>query len=515
MKTINLRRQLPLLMPAMLFLGCASPEKERPNIIFIMSDDHDKSAISAYGEGLNETPNFDRLASDGMIFQRAFVTNSICAPSRAVILTGKHSHLNGVLDNRLSFDSAQVTFPKLLRKAGYETAIVGKWHLKSRPSGFNYYNILPGQGAYYNPEFIENGKDTRHEGYVTDLITDFALDWLKKRKTDKPFCLMIHHKAPHRNWMPALRHLHLYDSTEFPVPGSFLTSWEDLGTPAKDQEMSIIYDMTLLNDLKMQREKVDSTSTGSDRAWYWNFERRLTEAQKEAWNAAYGPRNKAFVQANLQGDELARWKFQNYMKDYLRCIAAVDENIGRVLDYLDESGLAKNTVVMYTSDQGFYLGEKGWFDKRFMYDVSMSTPLIVKWPGKVNPGSENTGLVQNLDFAQTILDIANVEAPADMQGKSLVPLLLNDPQKDWRDALYYHYFEYPAVHMVHKHYGIRTDDYKLIHFYEIDEWELYDLNKDKEEMVNVYNDDAYSTIADDLKTKLYALKKQYGDTFTE
>jgi arylsulfatase A-like enzyme len=432
---------LSLALFSLALAGCAPDRDARPNIIFVFTDDHASHAISAYGSRINQTPNIDRLADEGMLFRNAFVTNSICAPSRAVILTGKHSHLNGIFTNRERFDSAQVTFPKLLQQAGYQTAIVGKWHLKSAPTGFDYWEVLPGQGDYYNPRFRTHGDTVRYTGYVTDVITDRALDWLQNgRDPEKPFMLMYQHKAPHRRWQPGPDHLTLYDDTTIPEPPTLFDDYTGRTSAAKTQEMTIaqhMYD----EDLKLVAPP------------------QLNEQQLEHWNAAYEPKNEAFRQAELTGDELVRWKYQRYIKDYLRTIASVDDNLGRVLDYLDEAGMTENTVVIYSSDQGFYLGDHGWYDKRWMYEESLRMPFVVRWPGVVQPGSENSDLVQNLDFAETFLEMAGVDVPADMQGRSLVPLLQGRTPADWRDAIYYHYWEYPAWHMVRRHYGVRTQRY--------------------------------------------------------
>jgi len=480
--------------------GCASfgaadtQSHRRPNIIFIMSDDHASHALSCYGSKVNKTPNLDRIANGGVRFTNAFCTNSICGPCRAVILTGKYSHINGFRDNGAKFDGSQQTFPKLLQQAGYETAMIGKWHLKTDPTGFDYWNVLPGQGAYYNPVMIEMGERKKHTGYVTDIITDHCLNWLKERSSDKPFCLMYHHKAPHRRWEPGPDHLTTYDDTTIPEPETLFDDYAGRGRAAHEQDMSIEKTMTQ-KDLKLTPMK------------------NLTPEQKARWDAAYGPKNEAFRNANLQGKDLVRWKYQRYMKDYLRCIASVDDNVGRVLDYLDESGLAKDTIVVYTSDQGFYLGDHGWFDKRFMYEESLRMPLVVRYPREIRAGSVNKEIVLNLDFGETFLDYAGVATPQAMQGRSLRPLLSGRTPKDWRASMYYHYYEYPAVHSVKRHYGIRTKRYKLIHFYrDIDEWELYDLKKDPQEMCSVYDDPKYATVVEELKGQLKQLREQYHDT---
>jgi len=496
-----------------LFLtGCAdrqsSEESSQPNIIFIFTDDHAEQAISAYGSVINQTPNIDRLADEGMIFKNAFCTNSICAPSRAVIQTGKHSHLNGVIDNIEVFDSAQVTFPKLLRAGGYQIAMIGKWHLKSEPVGFDYWKVLPGQGNYYNPDFRTPEGRERIEGYVTDIITDLSLEWLKNgRDKTKPFLLMSQHKAPHRPWLPGPDYLDMYDDVEIPEPETLFDDYSNRASGAKIQEMEIDRHMRFSWDLKVIRDPHDSLGL---RVWEQR-KKRFTPDQLAAWNAAYEPKNKTFLEANLEGKELVRWKYQRYIKDYLRCIASVDDNIGRLLDYLDESGLAENTVVIYSSDQGFYLGEHGWFDKRWMYEESLHMPFIVKWPGVIAPGSVNSDMVQNLDFAETFLDMAGLQIPAEMQGRSLVPILRGQTPDDWRTSIYYHYYEYPGAHMVQKHNGVRTNRYKLINYYELGEKELFDLETDPKEMKSVYNDPEYAKIQTQLENELAGLKEFYKD----
>lgn len=472
---------------------CEAPAAAgRPNILFIFSDDHASAAISAYGSVINRTPNIDRIANGGVRFENCLVTNSICGPSRATILTGKYSHQNGFYTNGDTFDGGQPTFVKLLRDAGYQTAIVGKWHLKSDPTGFDYWNVLIGQGTYYNPRMIDNGTEVKLEGYATDLITDISLDWLKnQRDPDRPFIMMYQHKAPHRDWEPGPDHLTMYDDVTIPEPDTLFDDYEGRGTAARTQEMMIARDLDD-HDLKLDER------TG------------LTEEQLAAWNAAYGPKNEAFRQANLQGDDLVRWKYQRYIKDYLRCVASVDDNVGRVLDYLEESGLDKNTIVIYCSDQGWYLGEHGWFDKRWMYEQSLSTPLLVRWPGVTKPGTVNTDMVSNLDFAQTFLDAAGVNDPGDMQGRSLVPVLKGQTPDDWRKSFYYHYYEFPGAHSVRRHYGVRTETHKLIHFYNLDEWELYDLRADPNEMHSVYDDPAYARVRAELHAELERLRKHHA-----
>ncbi len=474
-------------------LKAEAADASRPNILFIMSDDHAYQAMSCYGSNRNQTPNMDRLAKEGMRFDRAFVTNSICGPSRAVILTGKYSHLNGFARNEHTFNGAQQNVAKLLRQAGYQTAVIGKWHLGSQPTGFDYWHILIGQGPYYNPPMLTPAGRVNHTGYTTEIITDVALEWLKeKRDPAKPFFLMYQHKAPHRNWQPGPKYFDKYDDVTLPEPDTLFDDWSGRGPASKTQAM------TIAKDLTRQDLKLDPPGN-------------LTKEQAQAWHKAYDAENEAFQKANLQGKDLVRWKYQRYAKDYLRCVDAVDDNIGRVLDYLDESGLAKNTVVFYTSDQGWYLGEHGWYDKRWMYEESFRTPLLVRWPDHIKPGSVNEQMVMNLDFAQTFLDIAGVEQPSDMQGRSLKPIFEGQTPEDWRTSVYYHYYEFPGPHSVPKHLGVRTERYKLIHFYELDEWELYDLEKDPDEMQNVYQDPAYAEIIPELKTELKRLQDHYKD----
>ncbi|MGE3315384.1 MAG: sulfatase [Planctomycetaceae bacterium] len=471
----------------------AAPPDGRPNILFIFSDDHASHAMSCYGSKIVKTPNLDRIANEGMLFKNCFCTNSVCGPSRAVILTGKHSHLNGFYRNGNRFDGSQQTFPKLLQKAGYQTAIIGKWHLESDPTGFDLWKILIGQGPYYNPQFIENGQQVRKEGYTTDLIGDLTLEYLKTtRDPSKPFLLMCQNKAPHREWQPAPRHLTLFDDVTIPEPETLFDDYAGRGSAARSQEMEVGRHLSDL-DLKLVPPK------------------GLTKDQLAAWTAAYEPKNKEFRDAKLTGRELVQWKYQRYIKDYLRCVTAVDENVGRVLAYLDESGLAKNTIVIYSSDQGFYLGEHGWFDKRFMYEESYRQPFIVRWPEKIKPGSVNEDLVSNLDFAETFLAVAGVAVPPDMQGKSLLPLFEGKTPTDWRKSLYYHYYEYPAVHMVRKHEGVRTARQKLIHFYDkdLDEWEFYDLDLDPREMKSLYSDPSRGVDVTKLKSELARLREEY------
>lgn len=509
---------LLLLLP-LLIVSCANEkskkkEDQRPNIVFIMSDDHAYQAISAYSDKLIRTPNIDRIANEGMLFTNASVTNSICAPSRAVILTGKHSHINGKIDNLTPFDTTNVTFPQLLQKAGYQTAMFGKLHFGNNPKGFDEFKILPGQGDYYNPEFITQKGDTTIQGYVTDITTDLTLDWMEKRRdTAKPFLLMYLHKAPHRSWLPAKRHYNEYTKKTFPLPENLFDDYATRGTAAKTAEMNILKHMTYAYDNKVYPEIIEELNI-DDRKLYDPIERMTTE-QRASWDSVYGPINEDFKQRypTMNDSTLMVWKYQRYLQDYLGTIAAVDENVGRLLDYLDKEGLTENTLVVYTSDQGFYLGEHGWFDKRFMYDESFKTPLLIRWPHVITPKTTESQMVQNLDFAQTFLEAAGVKAPDDMQGQSLMPLLKGQTEKWDRDAVYYHYYEYPGEHAVKRHYGIATEDFKLIHFYfDVDEWELYDRKKDPMEMNNVYDDPAYADTVAQMKEKLTAIRDKYADS---
>ncbi len=470
-------------------LGCGEAEQP-PNILFVFADDHASHAVGAYGSVINETPNIDRLANEGMLFENAFVTNSICAPSRATILTGQFGHLNGVPTNRDTLHATTLTFPKLLTEAGYQTVMIGKWHLKNPPDGFTHYEVLRGQGPYYNPTLYSERDTVAYTGYTTDIITDRALTWLTQdRDPSKPFLMMYQHKAPHRWWDPGPDHLTMYEDREISEPHDLFDDYEGRTSAAKTQEMTIARHMTD-RDLKFEAP--------SD----------LTPEQLAVWNAAYEPRNEAFRAAAPEGDDLVRWKYQRYIKDYLRSVAAIDDNLGRVLDYLDAEGLSDNTVVVYTSDQGFFLGDHGWYDKRWMYEESLRTPMLFRWPAAISAGSRRAELVQNLDLAETFLDLAGVEVPEAMQGESLAPLLKGE-SPPWRDAIYYQYFEYPGWHMVRRHYGVRTHRYKLIHYYEIDEWELFDLEKDPDEMRSVFDDPAYSETVAELTVRLTQLRNQY------
>jgi arylsulfatase A-like enzyme len=498
-------------MSTFTFTNCSQVKiDQKPNIIYIMSDDHAFQAISAYGGPLKDlapTPNIDRIAANGMRFNRCLVTNSICGPCRAVVLTGKYSHLNGFLDNegKKPFDGSQVTFPKLLQSAGYQTAMIGKWHLESEPTGFSYWDILPGQGNYYNPDFINTEGKYREEGYVTEIITKKCLKWLDKVKgSTQPFLLMMHHKAPHREWQPGPNELSLYKNVIFPEPPTLFDDYSNRGTAEKTQDMTISKTMRLEEDLKLFKDPSKPDNTGL---------KRMNPNQRAAWDSVYVPIAKNFYESGLNGKDLVKYKYQRYMQDYLACIAAVDKSVGEILDFLKKNGLDKNTIVIYTSDQGFYLGEHGWFDKRWMFEESYRTPLIIHWPGVTKPASVNNDMVSNLDFAETFLQIAGVDLPDEMQGRSMVPVLHGNTPADWRKEHYYHYYEYPGYHSVKRHYGISTERYKLIHYYyDIDEWELFDLQADPLEMRNVYNDSSYLSVEIDLHKRLKILMEKYHDS---
>ncbi len=508
---LKITKLFALTVITVLCVNCSTKQgdsgKERPNILYIMSDDHAYQAISAYGYGLNKTPNIDRLAEEGAIFYRSCVTNSICAPCRAVLLTGKHSFVNGKVDNVQPFDWDQDNFPKLLQANGYQTAMIGKIHLDGQPQGFDFSMVLPGQGNYYNPDFLIEGERKRIEGYCTEIITETALDWLaNKRDKNRPFCMLYHQKAPHRNWKPAPKYLNLYDDVTFEPPANYFDDYENRGRAAKEQEMQIDGHAGWGHDFKMIIDP-NGDSTGFDRQLL-----RFNDQQKADWLAAYTPKNEAMKAANLEGEEVAKWKYNRYIKDYLRCIKSVDDGVGQVLEYLEENGLAENTIVIYTSDQGFYLGEHGWFDKRFMYKESFRTPLLVRYPVEINPGTEINKLVQNLDLAPTFLDYAGIEIPEDMQGVSFRDLV-SGKTDDYRDAVYYTYYEYPSVHMVKRHYGVANERYKLMHFYyDIDEWELYDLETDPDEMNSVYGNPEYADVQQEMHAKLDELREHYGDS---
>ena len=475
---------------------------ERPNIVFIMSDDHAVSAVSAYNDWLSKvapTPNIDRIAENGMLMTRTFNTNSICGPSRASILTGKYSHVNGFFKNEKGgdFDGSQMTFPKLFQSAGYETAVVGKWHLGTNPTGFDYSKVMinwGGQGTYFNPVFLENGRDTivERQRHSTAQVAHDALKWLDKgRDKDKPFMLMYQFKAPHRPWEPAEEFQSLFTDGDLPQPANFNDDYKGRKA-AKNQWMEIENHMNR-RDLKIPPPA------------------GLSRLEQNAYYK-YGNKGEFWTpNDSLQGAELKNWKYQTYIKDYLRCVAGVDKAVGQVLDYLEANDLSENTVVIYTSDQGFYLGEHGWFDKRWMYEESFRMPFIISYPKMILPKSENSNLLLNIDFAPTLLELASIEIPKSIQGTSFVPQLKSNFE-DVRDAIYYHYYEYPKWHMVQPHYGIRTKRFKLIHFYySMDQWELYDLDSDPNEMNNLYENAKYKNLIGALKKKLKDLQVSYKD----
>ena len=516
-------------------VSCASGGDKTPalpegplNVVYIMCDDHSYQTISAYDRRFLSTPNIDRLAAEGARFTNSFVANSLSGPSRACMLTGKHSHKNGFTNNEHGiFDGSQQTLPKLLRAGGYQTAMVGKWHLVSEPTGFDYWDILVGQGDYYNPVFIRNGERLVREGYSTDITTDVAFDWLSGRDPEKPFCLFLHYKAPHRSWMPDTQDLGAFDQVEFPLPETF---YDDYATreAARLQEMSILADMNLVYDLKMaDRENEIHTPESPHLERYGRdlyrqdlppgelVPGRMNAAQQAAWDAYYDPIIDDFKQAGLSGKALYQWKYQRYMRDYCSVIRSVDRNVGRMYQYLEDNGLLDNTVIIYTSDQGFFMGEHGYFDKRFMYEESFRTPLLVRLPGGQKLGDVDL-FVQNIDYAPTILQLAGLEVPEDIQGESFLPLLLGSRPADWRKSLYYHYYEYPAEHSVRRHYGVRTERYSLMHFYhDIDEWELFDLEKDPMQLHNLYGAPGTEELTRELKAELLRLQQQYDDPVSE
>ena len=490
--------------------------QQRPNIIYIMSDDHDGRAISAYNKTLIQTPNIDRIANEGMRFNNAFVGNSICGPARATLLTGQHSHKNGMRDNRTRFDSSKNNVAKLLQATGYQTAIVGKWHLQSYPTGFDYWKILPGQGLYFEPRLISMKGDTStFNGYATDVITTEVLHWLDNRDKTKPFLLLLHHKAPHRYFFAPLKYIRQFHSRHFPEPPTLYTDTAGHGTGWHLQTMSILYDMKLSSDLKVDPKylmdipwlKPDSAEI----AYYHAIFNRIKEPERSMIKEIYKERGELLQRLRPNGKELLKYKYQWYLQDYLACVASVDENVGRLLNYLDKEDLAKNTLVIYTSDQGMYLGQNGWFDKRWMYDVSMRTPLMARWPGHIRLGTVNSTMVQNIDYAPTFLQAANVKVPGWMQGIGLVPLITGKQKTLPRNELYYHFYEYNADHTVLQHLGVRGERYKLIYFYTVNEWELYDLKNDPGEQKNLIRLAAYQPVFATMKKELTRLRNQYDD----
>ena len=520
--TYSMKTRL-VVFPLLAWTGQAwAQETTRPNIVYIMTDDHTAQMMSCYGQSPIQTPNLDRIAQEGVLFRHSFVANSLSGPSRACMLTGKHSHKNGFTNNEHGiFDGSQQTMPKLLQKAGYQTALIGKWHLVSTPTGFDYFEVLHGQGEYYNPDFIQmDGSVQRAKGYCTDVITDKSIHWLEQRDKDKPFILFVHHKACHRDWLPDLKDMRAYEDQVFEKPSNFYDNWEGR-LAAQQQEMSVAsqHDMDLIYDNKAYLP--GDTSRLSEN--YLNYVNRLDKEDLQKYWAFHDslscdffrrfPQMRGYSAQSPKDDAVTDWKFQRYMRDYAKVTKSLDENVGRLMDYLREHGLLDNTLIVYTSDQGFYMGEHGWFDKRFMYEESLNTPLVMRLPQGLNRRGEVQEMVQNIDYAPTFLELAGAKIPADIQGESLVPLLRGEKEvARWRDAIYYHFYEYPAEHSVKRHYGIRTQRYKLIHFYnDIDEWELFDLQADPQEMHNVYGDPSYAKVQKQLHKQLKQLQKKYDD----
>ena len=485
---------------------------EKPNIIFLFSDDHALQALSSYGGRLKDiapTPNIDRLAKEGAIFENSFCANSICGPSRATILTGKHSHKNGFKRNGNKYDGSQTTFPKLMQKVGYQTALIGKWHLTSDPQGFDHWEILPGQGHYYNPDLIQmDGTKKRFHGYCTDIVTDHAIKWLDQRDKTKPFILMCQHKAPHRNWSPAQRHLTLFDDQTIPEPKTLRDDYSSRAEWLKKNKMTIEKHFHWRHDMKFHGASVIPEKF-LDKMDNEDYD-RMTVEQKKAWDAVYEPKNQKFItdyqEGKLSDDDVLKWKYQRYIKDYLRTIRGLDENIGRMLDYIDKSGLAENTIVIYSSDQGFYLGEHGWYDKRWMFEESLKMPFLIRWPGVIQPGIRPQEMIQNIDYAPTFLEIAGINIPEDIQGKSLVPIFKGETPKDWRQDIYYAYYMNPGTHNVPRHDGVRTGRYKIFYLPQANEWQLFDLKEDPMELRSVHEDPAYAGVFLDMQ-KLYNIRR--------
>lgn len=535
----------------------AAAATQRPNIVYIMCDDHAFQCISAYGSPISKlapTPNIDRIAQRGMRFERAFVENSLSTPSRACLMTGLYSNQNGQRQLGEGIDTTRTFFTEQLQQAGYQTAVVGKWHMGCDPKGFDYYHIYNDQGQYYNPQYRGTDTDGKYiveEGYSTDLTTDHALSFIEHRDTNKPFCLLLHHKAPHRNWLANAKYFGLYDNVNFPMPETFYDDYETRGSAVRTQKMSVTKDMRWEQDFKVP-EMLDTANADSWDSYLslMNEVNRMNPEQRIAWGKYYFPRNRRLLEAHLTGKELDEWKYQNYIRDYMSVIKSVDESVGRVLDYLDSHGLTDNTIIVYTSDQGFYMGEHGWFDKRFMYEESLRTPLLIAYPGHIQPGTVCNKLVQNIDYAPTFLDLAGISKPKELPGRSLTPLFkAGDKVKGWRNSIYYHYYDYPTYHMVRKHDGVRTDRYKLIHFYgaggldavkenkyqhqpgtreyncmtylnslgyfdpkdsAVNYNELYDLQADPHELNNLYGKPGYEKITKQLQKQLTDYRKSIG-----
>ena len=535
----------------------AAAATQRPNIVYIMCDDHAFQCISAYGSPISKlapTPNIDRIAERGMRFDRAFVENSLSTPSRACLMTGLYSNQNGQRQLGEGIDTTRTFFTEQLQQAGYQTAVVGKWHMGCDPKGFDYYHIYNDQGQYYNPQYRGTDTDGKYiveEGYSTDLTTDHALSFIEHRDTNKPFCLLLHHKAPHRNWLANTKYFGMYDNVTFPMPETFYDDYETRGSAVRTQKMSVTKDMRWEQDFKVP-EMLDTANADSWDSYLsrMNEVNRMNPEQRIAWGKDYFPRNRRLLEARLTGKELDEWKYQNYIRDYMSVIKSVDESVGRVLDYLDSHGLTDNTIIVYTSDQGFYMGEHGWFDKRFMYEESLRTPLLIAYPGHIQPGTVCNKLVQNIDYAPTFLDLAGVSKPKELPGRSLTPIFkAGDKVKGWRNSIYYHYYDYPTYHMVRKHDGVRTDRYKLIHFYgeggldavkenkyqrqpgtrehgcmtyltslgyfepkdsAVNYNELYDLQADPHELNNLYGKPGYEKITKQLQKQLTDYRKSIG-----
>ncbi|RRD80142.1 DUF4976 domain-containing protein [Alloprevotella sp. OH1205_COT-284] len=503
-----MRKQI--LPVAACLLPALAAAQQRYNIVYIMTDDHTAQMLSAYDTRNVKTPNLDRIAADGVKFTRSFVANSLSGPSRACMLTGKHSHKNGFTNNEHGiFDGSQQTMPKLLQKAGYQTSIIGKWHLHSTPTGFDHWDVLPGQGDYYNPDFINEKGRYRVQGYLTNIVTDKAIKWLdEQRDKSKPFALFVHHKACHRNWLPELKYLHEYEDTTFPLPANFYDNYEGRQA-AGATTMEVGKDLILDYDCKIY----DPNRTRRINQGYMNMIGRLDSKDRAVYDFFHDSLTVDFYRQNLSGRALTEYKFQRYMRDYAKVLKSLDDNVGRLLDHLKEQGLLDNTLVVYTSDQGFYMGEHGWFDKRFMYEESFSTPLLMRLPKGFKTRGDINQMVQNIDYAPTFLELAGTPIPPDIQGVSLLPLLKGEKPKKWRKSLYYHFYEYPAEHSVKRHYGVRTERYKLIHFYnDIDSWELYDLKEDPQEMNNLYGKPGTERLTRNLKKELLRLQEQYDDS---
>jgi arylsulfatase A-like enzyme len=482
------------MLTCMTLAGSTTAAPKRPNILYIMADDHAAHAISAYGSQVNQTPHLDRLANQGMRFNHCFAVNSICTPSRATILTGKYSHLNGVpVFNR--FDGSQPTVAKYLQASGYHTGMFGKWHLGSDPTGFDEWNILPGQGVYFDPAFLDRNGRRTIPGYVTDIITDLSIEFLKQRPKDKPFFLMCHHKAPHRPWEPDPKHQAMFAPRNIPEPPTLYDDYATRTDAIRECTQKVFEDLTR-RDLKLVPP---ADLKGQERAQWLNAKPQSVEIERNG------------QKQTLTGDALNRWKYQRYLQDYLACIQSIDDNVGRLLDWLEKNGLSDNTVVIYTSDQGFFLGDHGLYDKRFMYEDSLRMPFLVRWPGITTPGSQQDAIAINPDFAPTFMEIAGLPLPADMQGRSLVPLLKGERPADWRTSMYYRYYHDPGDHNTRAHYGVRTETHKLIYFWKKNQWEMFDLVKDPAELHNLYNDPAQKDRVAQLKAELYRLKKELKD----